>query len=218
MAWFRDDERGLAMSIRQTAIPLGGGLGALILPRLAASHGFATVYAVLAAMCAVSAAFTWRWLHEPPFAGAAASGVPSTSQTEPLRDAQIWRVVWGIGILCAPMFAVVTFATVFLHDLAHLGIGAISGTMVVLQLGAMVMRVWSGLSTDRRGNRRAYLRGSTLCFRSRCGSKPECMNLIWPARDRLVSLNMTVDLAEASFEIPFIDLGAAYRTFLIEGV
>jgi hypothetical protein len=34
MAWFRDDERGLAMSIRQTAIPLGGGLGALTLPWL----------------------------------------------------------------------------------------------------------------------------------------------------------------------------------------
>jgi MFS family permease len=162
MAWFRDDERGLAMSIRQTAIPLGGGLGALILPWLAASHGFATVYGVLAAMCAVSAAFTWRWLHDPPFAGAPASAVPSTSQTGPLRDAQIWRVVWGIGILCAPMFAVVTFATVFLHDFAHLGIAAISGTMVVLQLGAMVMRVWSGRFTDCRGNRRAYLRGSTL--------------------------------------------------------
>jgi predicted MFS family arabinose efflux permease len=71
-------------------------------------------------------------------------------------------VVLGIGILCAPQFAVLTFATVCLHDLAHLGIGVISGTMVVVQLGAMVMRVWSGRFTDRRGDRRAYLRGSTL--------------------------------------------------------
>src|SRR5271163_1839275 len=162
MAWFRDGERGLAMSIRQTAIPLGGGLGALILPWLAASHGFATVFGVLAGMCAVSAAFTWLWLHEPSYAGAAASAVPSTSESGALRDPQIWRVVLGIGMLCAPQFAVLTFATVFLHDLAHLGLGAITGTMVVLQLGAMVMRVWSGRFTDRRGNRRAYLRGSAL--------------------------------------------------------
>jgi predicted MFS family arabinose efflux permease len=60
------------------------------------------------------------------------------------------------------MFALVTFATVFLHDLAHLCIGAISGTMVVLQLGAMVMRVWSGRFTEHCGNRRAYLCGPTL--------------------------------------------------------
>ncbi|MBN3729209.1 MFS transporter, partial [Burkholderia sp. Ac-20379] len=34
MRWFRDNERGLAMSIRQTAVPLGGGLGAALLPPL----------------------------------------------------------------------------------------------------------------------------------------------------------------------------------------
>jgi MFS family permease len=58
--------------------------------------------------------------------------------------------------------AVLTFATVFLHDAGHLGIAAISGTMAAVQLGAMGMRIWSGRHTDRHGNRRAYLRGSTL--------------------------------------------------------
>jgi MFS family permease len=48
MAWFRDGERGLAMSIRQTAVPAGGGVGALMLPALAAHFGFAGVYGVLA--------------------------------------------------------------------------------------------------------------------------------------------------------------------------
>jgi MFS family permease len=163
MAWFCEGERGLAMSIRQTAVPLGGGLGALMLPWLAASHGFVAVYGVLAAMCAVSGAFAWRWLHEPPPAHAAASASHALKpQADPLRDAQIWRVVLGIGILCSPQMAVLTFATVFLHDAAHLGIAAISGTMAVVQTGAMAMRVWSGRFTDRRGNRRAYLRGSTL--------------------------------------------------------
>jgi predicted MFS family arabinose efflux permease len=79
-----------------------------------------------------------------------------------LRDVTVWRVVIAIGVLCMPQFAVLTFGTVFLHDLAHLGIAAISGTMVVVQTGAMVMRVGSGRFTDLRGNRRAYLRGSSL--------------------------------------------------------
>ena len=41
MAWFREGQRGLAMSIRQTALPAGGGLGALVLPALASRFGFA---------------------------------------------------------------------------------------------------------------------------------------------------------------------------------
>ena len=36
MRGFGPGERGFAMSIRQTAVPLGGGLGALLLPTLAA--------------------------------------------------------------------------------------------------------------------------------------------------------------------------------------
>ena len=44
MAWFDEGERGLAMSIRQTAVPLGGGLGALVLPWLASQVGFAAVF------------------------------------------------------------------------------------------------------------------------------------------------------------------------------
>ncbi|WP_292679059.1 MFS transporter, partial [Mesorhizobium sp.] len=48
MGWFRENERGFAMSIRQTAVPLGGGLGALVLPSLALAFGFGAVFGVLA--------------------------------------------------------------------------------------------------------------------------------------------------------------------------
>ncbi|CDG86008.1 MFS transporter [Janthinobacterium agaricidamnosum] len=165
MRWFGPSEQGFAMSIRQTAVPLGGGLGALMLPWLAAHHGFAWVYALLALMCGLSACFAWLWLHEPadvtPAAGAQA-GQPPTPAVSPLRNRGVWRVVLGIGLLCAPQSAVLSFGSVFLHDHLHLGIAGISGTMVALQLGAMVMRVWSGRHTDRHANRPAYLRVSVL--------------------------------------------------------
>ncbi|AOI79827.1 MFS transporter [Burkholderia sp. NRF60-BP8] len=199
MRWFGERERGLAMSIRQTAVPLGGGLGAALLPSLASHAGFAAVYGALMLLCAGSAALTWRWLHEPPdvprvaqpvFAQAAltqatptqsrltqaAHGQSAPSQSaaqspahpsarrarNPLASGPVWRIVLGIGLLCAPQFAVLTFATVFLHDFGRLGLAGISAAMVALQLGAMAMRVWSGRHTDRHGNRRAYLRGSVL--------------------------------------------------------
>lgn len=164
MTWFDAGERGLAMSIRQTAVPLGGGIGALVLPFAALHFGFAALYGLLAALCALSAVMSWAWVHEPPVAPdaprtragvAAAAAAPKTG---PLRDARVWRIVLGIGILCAPQFAVLSFGTVFLHDFGHAGLATITATMVFVQVGAMVMRVWSGRWTDRRRNRPAYLR------------------------------------------------------------
>ncbi|MFM0390896.1 MFS transporter [Paraburkholderia phytofirmans] len=170
MAWFREGERGLAMSIRQTAVPAGGGLGALLLPVLASRFGFASAYSVLAFACAITAAFAWRWLHEPSHTDAdgaldardtaAASGAPA--RVSPLRDIGIWRVALGAGALCVPQLAVVTFGTVFLHDFSRAGVLAISVTMAAVQTGAAIARVWSGGWTDRRGNRRAYMRACSL--------------------------------------------------------
>lgn len=232
MRWFKEGERGLAMSIRQTAVPLGGGLGALMLPSLASNLGFRSVYGVLGLLCAVSALLTWHWLHEPPevaseprrvtcatatvtsasvatsanasastftptptpaFAlaasSASASALAATNASapvippalvSPLRDPMVWRVVCGIGILCAPQFALITFATVFLHDTAQVGIAGITATMVVMQLGAMIMRVWSGRFTDRHGNRAAYLRGSTLVAAASFVALPLAMTLSAP--------------------------------------
>ena len=198
MAWFDEGERGLAMSIRQTAVPLGGGLGALLLPWLAAHAGFAAVFGVLALMCAVAAVLAACWLREPASAlprqpaqsaqpGQSAlprqparstrpaqsaqpaqpgHGLPATGQStapSPLRDARVWRAATAIGLMCCPQFAVLTFATVFLHDVSHAGIGTLTAVMVAVQLGAMVARIASGLWTDRHGNRRAYLRRCAQC-------------------------------------------------------
>lgn len=162
MSWFKEGERGLAMSIRQTAVPMGGGIGASLLPWLASTKGFGSVYGVLASMCLISAAFALRWLHRPPNAAGPVARAPSPSPRGPLADAMVWRVALGIGVLCVPQFAVLTFATIFLHDFGRVGTAGISVTMAAVQVGAMTMRVWSGRHTDRHGNRRAYLRGSTL--------------------------------------------------------
>jgi MFS family permease len=172
MAWFREGERGLAMSIRQTAVPAGGGLGALVLPVLASRFGFASAYTVLALACAITAAFAWRWLHEPSHTDTRAGDAQSARgpaavsdapvKVSPLRDIGIWRVALGAGALCVPQLAVITFGAVFLHDFSRAGVLAISVTMAAVQTGAAIARVWSGSWTDRRGNRRAYMRACSL--------------------------------------------------------
>ncbi|QND59201.1 MFS transporter [Mesorhizobium huakuii] len=166
MGWFRENERGFAMSIRQTAVPLGGGLGALVLPSLALAFGFSAVFGLLAGASALSALFAWRWLHEPPTAGHVVTS--AAAGPAPLRNIEVWRIAAAIGLLCFPQVAVLTFASVFLHDFAGLGTAAISASLAAVQIGAMVMRVWSGRFTDRHGNRRQFLRScsalSALAF------------------------------------------------------
>ncbi|HEY4371752.1 MAG TPA: MFS transporter [Burkholderiales bacterium] len=163
MAWFREGERGFAMSVRQTAVPAGGGLGALILPALIDHWGYVPAYVLLAFACALSAFFTWRWLHEPPLEHGAHGGATTrTASRGPLRDPQIWRVAGAIGLLCAPQCAVVAFATVFLHDFSHAGLAAASLAMGLVQAGAAISRIASGRWTDRHRNRRAFLRGCSV--------------------------------------------------------
>ncbi|CAN7416304.1 MFS transporter [Mesorhizobium amorphae] len=158
MAWFHEGERGFAMSIRQTAVPLGGGLGALVLPSLASAYGFAVVFGLLASASAVSAFFAWLWLHQPPAGDDAGNAVATPAGPAPLRNIEVWRLATAIGLLCFPQVAVLTFASVFLHDFAGMGTLVISASLAAVQVGAMVLRVWSGRFTDRHGNRRPFLR------------------------------------------------------------
>jgi len=160
MGWFREGERGMAMSIRQTAVPLGGGIGAVLLPPLAVAHGFASVFGLLALFCAFSGALAWRWLHEPSALSASAAAVSTASSA--LRDIGVWRVALATGILCFPQVSVLTFAAIFLHDVGHASLVLISSSMAAIQIGAALMRIWSGRWTDRHGNRRSYLRTCSL--------------------------------------------------------
>lgn len=155
MAWFATHERGFAMSIRQTAVPLGGGIGALALPWVASQHGFAGVFLVLAAGCCLSLIMALCWLRDPP--DVVASKQPM--QAPPAwTDFMLWRTAAAIGLLCLPQFAVINFTVLFLHDYAGLTVAWSAITLAAIHLVAGAMRIWSGYLTDRRGNRAMFWR------------------------------------------------------------
>ncbi|VVE69651.1 MFS transporter [Pandoraea anapnoica] len=169
MRWFHDSERGLAMSVRQCAVPMGGGIGALLLPGTAVHFGFNGVFIGLALACVAAAGMAWLWLLEPPDepheaprpVSASAGGRPAAAYS-PLRDARLLSTALGMAVLAMPQIAVLTFGTVFLHDFAHVSVLTISLTLGAVQAGAAITRVWSGRFTDKRRNRPAYLRVCTL--------------------------------------------------------
>ncbi|PPG66187.1 MFS transporter [Rathayibacter rathayi] len=160
MLWFTDGQRGFAMSVRQTAIPAGGAIGAALLPWLAAFSGFRAVFLVLAGFCLATALATARWLREPREepnpVGPIAAGDPAQGRS-PLVRWDCWRIALASALLTMPQIAILGFAGIYLHDVKHADLIVISATILTVQVGGAVLRVWSGRYTDRKGNRRRFV-------------------------------------------------------------
>ncbi|WP_344889499.1 MFS transporter, partial [Nonomuraea antimicrobica] len=77
----------------------------------------------------------------------------------PLRRWEVWRVALAGALLTVPQFAVLSFTAIFLHDVKGGGAALAGVTVMIAQLGGGAARIWTGRRTDRRGNRRTYLRG-----------------------------------------------------------
>jgi len=206
----QDGRRGYATTILQTAMPVGAGLGALVLPILAMRFGFAGVYCGLALACAGIATLAWRWLHAPPGSAAhAASADRTTSSPGPRLGDGTLRLTAAIGLLYAPQVAVLSFAAVFLHDVSHLDAATIGVILAAIQTGAAVARVASSYWTDRHGNRRDYLLGCALTSAA-----------LFAVLALMVSdaTDATAVPATTSFAIPLVLLAAGICTCAWQGV
>lgn len=151
MGWFPVSKRGFAISLRVAAVPLGGAIGAGVLPWLAGLGGFHWVFGFLAAAGLAATIAIVLWLDEPPLARSKDSSGPAT--TSPLRRWDIWRVASTAFLLDLPQFTVLTFGAVFLHDIKHIPLSTIAALLVLTQVCGGISRVAGGRWTDTRGGR-----------------------------------------------------------------
>lgn len=159
MQWFSPEERGFALGIRQTAIPVGGGLAALILPFAEQRGGLGAAFGYLGVMCLVGALVAALVIREPPARDAELEGhaVPWT-----LRDGRIWTLSVGSGLYLFAQVALMSFAVLFLHDVHGMSEASAAGVLAVLQVGAVVTRIGAGRLSDQLGNRLRPLRWAGL--------------------------------------------------------
>ncbi len=162
MGWFGPAERGVAMGIRQTAIPLGGALAAITLPALADGDDAPRVLVALAGFCLVAAVAVGVCMRRSPEAaelrraadpsgpdGAAAAGSPR----HPLRDPHIWRISAASFLLVIAQIAQVGFIALYLHDERGLSITVAGVVLAAVQLGGVLARIGFGRLADRRQER-----------------------------------------------------------------
>ncbi len=146
MSWFGPEERGLALGIRQTAVPLGGAIAALTLPALTQHVGLDAAFRALAAGCAAAAVVCAVLIRREPTPGQA-------PPSGPLRDPRIWRLSLGSSFYVATQISLLGFLVLFLHDQRGVSTGAAAAAFAVTQVFGGVARIAAGRWSDRRRQR-----------------------------------------------------------------
>ena len=158
MAWFPDTQRGLALGIRQSAIPISGLGASLALPPIAHAGGTGRGFAALGLTTLVATALAGLVLRDVP--------LPEDEGGDkgPFRDPRLWRVSVGAALVVAPQMCVVGFTVLFLHDRRHLSAGAAAAVLAVVQLLGIGARIAAGRWSDIVGSRLRPLRAIALAI------------------------------------------------------
>ena len=144
MHWFGLEERGLALGIRQTAIPIGGLVAALAIPSLADAGGSKYAFLFLAAFCAagvVAGLLVVRGREIP-------DGIEPDTVGRTLRDGRLWRLCLGSGIYLYAQVAIIGFGVLFLVDEHRLSEHSAALVIASSQVLAVGFRIAAGRWSD----------------------------------------------------------------------
>ena len=153
MGWFPADERGLALGVRQTAIPIGGAAAAAGLPWLAGAGGTKLAFVVLGCLCLAGALVAGGFVRESPAPGAALGGVGA-----PMRDPHAWLLGIGTGLFLTAQIAITGFLVLFLHEHRGVSTHAAAALLAGVNLLGIGARIVSGRWSDRIRARVAPIR------------------------------------------------------------
>ena len=154
MYWFPAAERGLALGVRQTAIPAGGLVAAAALPPLAEGVSLRAAFLLLAGLCfggALAGLAVLRERQGEP--GEEARGIERT-----LRDARLWLLCVGSTFYLVAQIAVTSFVVLFLHDERGLSAGEAAAVLAGVQVLAAALRIGGGFWSDLLRSRLVPLR------------------------------------------------------------
>ena len=155
MQWFSADQRGLALGVRQTAIPVGGAIAALALPAVNSAGGLKASFLFLGAVCLACALFAAIAVRE---AARPADALDADDVEWTLRDRRLWILSAGSDLYLVGQVALLSFFVLFLHDQHGLSDAAAAAGLAVMQVGAIVTRISAGRISDALGARIRPLR------------------------------------------------------------
>lgn len=152
VGWFPPEQRGLVMGIRQTAQPLGVGLGALVIPRLAETHGVSAALLFPAVVCTVAALVTAIGVLDPPRPPRAEAHPDELAN--PYRGTSTLSRIHAVSVLLVvPQSLVWTFTLVWLMTDRGWSAGSAGAMVTIAQLCGAAGRIAAGRWSDMVGSR-----------------------------------------------------------------
>jgi sugar phosphate permease len=151
MQWFGRDERGLALGIRQMAVPLGGAIGAVALPLLEQHVSLTAAFLGLAIASAVGAVVALALIRVEP-------AEDHSALARPLRDRRVWLLCVGSIFFVTTQISLLGFFVLFLHDERGVSTAVAAAALAVTQVLGGISRIALGRWSDRLRMRVAPLR------------------------------------------------------------
>ncbi len=159
MHWFDARDRGFALGLRQTAVPIAGAWVALVLPAISPGDDPRPALLTLAAVAMAGAVTGLLVLRERPGSHLFTS---QPTAPEPLRDRRLWLLSGGSALLLEPQVCLVGFLVVFLHAERHLSTAGAAAVLAVLNIFGIATRIGAGRWSDIVRNRIGPLRSIAL--------------------------------------------------------
>jgi sugar phosphate permease len=149
-SWFPREERGFALGVRQTAVPVGGVVAAVAIPLAGSARAGFLVLALLVVAGALAGALVLR--------SGAAHELDAEDVESIVRDRRLWLVCAASALYVVPQAALMGFAVLFLHDERDFSTGQAAAVLAVSQVLAAALRIGAGRWSDIVGSRIRPLR------------------------------------------------------------
>jgi len=184
MTWFGEDERGLALGIRQMAVPLGGAVAAGALPALNAHVSLHAAFDGLAVGCFVAAVVGAVLIRAEP-------AEDHSVFARPLRDPRVWRICIASTFYVTTQLSLLGFFVLFLHDRRGLSTAVAAGALAATQVLGGIARVAAGRWSDRIRMRIVPLRRVALGLSITVGASTALLDTsVWILLPALVVAGM----------------------------
>ncbi|MGH2998690.1 MAG: MFS transporter [Gaiellaceae bacterium] len=163
MSWFPAGELGFALGIRQTAIPIGGALGASVLPVLG---GTRPAFFALGGSCITGAVIAAIFMRGSP----AGDELEIAEIGRPLRDPRMWLLGGGTALFLTAQIGITGFVVLFLHEHRHVGTHAAAALLAAINVIAIGARIGAGRLSDRMRTRLRPLRWIGIALAAATGA------------------------------------------------
>lgn len=149
MGWFPLHQRGTAMGIRQTGIPVGGALAAALLPAIALAAGWRAAVAAGGIGCFVTAALCAWAYRNPPAAPAPAKSARGGSRLRDLLTRDLVLMGLAGAVLTLGQFTLITYLALYLKETRGIPVAVSAGLLVLAQIAGAAGRILWGVWSDR---------------------------------------------------------------------